>query len=64
MSASLVISEFVYRSGVPPEYFTFTIGADATTGSGGAAGGGSSASGTMVNAGPPSFPPVVPSVVN
>ena len=32
MSASLVISEFVYRSGVPPEYFTFTIGADATTG--------------------------------
>ena len=32
MSASLVISEFVYRSGVPPEYFTFTIGADSTTG--------------------------------
>lgn len=32
MAASLIISEFVYRSGVPPEYYTFTIGADASTG--------------------------------
>ena len=32
MAASLVLSEFVYQSGTPPEYYTFTIGADPLTG--------------------------------
>ena len=29
--ATLIQSEFVFRSGTPPEYFTFTIVSDATT---------------------------------
>lgn len=32
MSANLIQSEFVYRSGTPPDYYTFTIVSDSTTG--------------------------------
>ncbi len=32
MSASLIQSEFVYRSGTAPNYYTFTIVSDAVTG--------------------------------
>lgn len=32
MSASLIQSEFVYRTGTPPDYYTFTIVSDAATG--------------------------------